>query len=111
MPTPPTSSNNIVATSPTKEAVDSVFDKKCDNKHTSQETKKIEKEVGLEKIIPDRMPSLRNDKDVETKPCGVKENVCHTTEQGDNNEKLGEKTTDDDDTLSLHNTFMDIVIR
>ena len=109
MPTPPTSSNNIYA-SPTREIVDPASDKQRE-KISSQEAKKIEKEVSLEKHIPDRMPNLRDDKDVESGPTGSKEQGGSIGDQGGNTEKTGEKMTDDDDKLSFHNTFMDIVIR
>ena len=105
--TPPTSSNTNIFSSPTKEAVDAVSNKRRE-KHGSQEAKKIEKEVCLENNISEKTQNLRDDKDAGS---GVKENAGSTGDQGGMKDKTEEKANEDDDQLSHHNTFMDIIIR
>ena len=101
--TPPTSSNNIFS-SPTKEIVDQVSNKRWE-KNTAQEAKKVEKEVNMVR------ENFRDDKDGESGLAGMKDHVGVTTDQGGTNEKTEEKAVEDEDRLSHHNTFMDIVIR
>ena len=102
--TPPTSSKDIFS-SPTKEVVDPVSNKRHETNSTTQEAKKIEKEVNMVR------DNLRDDKDGEKGFSGIKDHVGMTSDQGANNEKTEEKTSEDEDRLSHHNTFMDIVIR
>ena len=109
MPTPPTSSNSIFA-SPTREAVDCSTDRVAEKCTISQEEKKVEKEITLERNFSDRVPN-REDKDVDNTPNAGKEQCNATGDQGAGNEKGAEKSSEDDETLSMHNTFMDIVIR
>ena len=111
MSTPPTSSNNNIFSSPTKEIVDPVSNKRREKTGSSQEAKKIEKEVFLESNAPDKMQNLREDKDAEMGINGVKDHVGSTCDQGGMKEKAEEKETEDEDRLSHHNTIMDIVIR
>ena len=99
---PPTSSKDIFS-SPTKEVVDPVSNKRYET--TAREAKKIEKEVNMVR------ENLRDDKDVEKGLSGIKDHVGMTTDQGGNNEKTEEKMLEEEDRLSHHNTFMDIVIR
>ena len=101
--TPPTSSNNIFS-SPTKEIVDQVSNKRWE-KNSAQEAKKVEKEVNMVR------EHFRDDKDGESGLAGMKDHVGVTTDQGGTNEKTEEKAVEDEDRLSHHNTFMDIVIR
>ena len=111
MSTPPTSSTNIF-TSPTKDNVlDSVSNKSREKNSSSQEVKKIEKEVSLEKNLSEKIPNVRNDKDIESGVNGMKEHVGSLGDQGGTKEKTEEKIRDEEDSLSYHNTFMDIVIR
>ena len=105
--TPPTSSNTNIFSSPIKEAVDTVSNKRRE-KHGSQEAKKIEKEVCLENNITEKTQNLRDDKDAES---GVKENIGPTGDQVGMKDKTEEKGQEDEDQFSHHNTFMDIVIR
>ena len=108
--TPPTSSNTNIFSSPTKEAVDTVSTKRRE-KLGSQEAKKIEKDVCLENNIPEKTQNIRDDKDAESGLSGVKENVGPAANQGGMKDKTGEKSQEEEDQLSHHNTFMDIVIR
>ena len=111
MSTPPTSSTNIF-TSPTKDNVlDSVSNKSREKNSSLQEVKKIEKEVSLEKNLSEKIPNVRNDKDIESGVNGMKEHVGSLGDQGGTKEKTEEKIRDEEDSLSYHNTFMDIVIR
>ena len=101
--TPPTSSNNIFS-SPTKEIVDPVSNKRYE-KNSAQEAKKVEKEVNMVR------ENFRDDKDGESGLAGMKDHTGITNEQGGTNDKTEEKASEDEDRLSHHNTFMDIVIR
>ena len=109
--TPPTSSNNIFS-SPTKEIVYPVSNKRNEKSCPQQEAKKIEKEVSLENNIADKMPNLRDNKEDANGLSGLKEHVGSTGDKGGLKEGNEEKATDEEeDRLSHHNTFMDIVIR
>ena len=109
MPTPLTSSNNIFA-SPTREAVDCNTEKPTEKGSSSQEEKKAEKEVTLERNLPDKVPN-RDDKDVDNALNAGKEQCSSRGDKDASSEKGTEKSPEDDETLSMHNTFMDIVIR
>ena len=108
--TPPPSSNNNIFSSPTKEALDTVPSKRRE-KHGSQEAKKVEKEVCLDNSIPEKIQNLRDTKDAESGMSGLKDHVGPTGDQEGTNEKTEEKAQEDEDQLTHHNTFMDIVIR
>ena len=109
MPTPPTSSNSIFA-SPTREVVDYNTEKTTEKGGSSQEEKKADKDVALEKHFPDKI-TTKEDKDIDNALNAGREQGSSGADKGASSEKETEKTPEDDETLSMHNTFMDIVIR
>ena len=109
MPTPPTSSNSILA-SPTRDFVDCNTEKPIEKGGSSQEEKKAEKEVTLEKHFPDKVTS-REDKDIDNALNAGREQCTSSADKAASSERGTEKSPEDDETLSMHNTFMDIVIR
>ena len=90
IPTPPTSSNSIFA-SPTREVVDCNAENPTEKGGSSQEEKKAEKEVTLEKHFPDKVTS-REDKDIDNAQNAGREQCSSSADKGASSEKGAEKS-------------------